>query len=143
MGRRAAAAVTLLLAALLSGCAGTAPRQFVEEPGVTVRVRLTTGESLSGMLVAMESNVLVVDHSVPKSARVEIVRRDDSDIVVLAGTPIGRALEVRDVDVLVRQRFSFFEIEDVRVVSRGYLGWGTVIAAVLGFLLVKVLEANG
>lgn len=49
-------------------------------------------------------------------------------------------MEIRDVDVLVRERMDFFEIADVRVVSKAYFGWGTGIAAVLAFLLVRVLE---
>jgi len=41
---------------------------------------------------------------------------------------------------VVRERLAFFEIDDVRVVSRAYFGWGTAVAAVLAFLLVRVLQ---
>lgn len=101
---------------------------------------LTSGRSLSGTLIGTESNTLVLDHSIPKSPRLTIVRRNGTDVVNLDGAPVGTAVEVRDVDVVVRQRFAFFEVEDVRVVSGAYLGWGTAIAAVLAFLLVKLLQ---
>ena len=125
---------------MLSGCAGTTPENFVEEPGVTVRVVLTSGDSVSGTLIGMEDGVLIVDRSVPKSPHVTVVRSNGVDIVYLHGTPIGRAVEVRGVDIVVRERLAFFEIDDVRVVSRAYFGWGTAIAAVLAFLLVQLLK---
>jgi hypothetical protein len=135
-------AVGLLAASLiaLSGCAATTPENFVEEPGVTVRVDLTSGESISGTLIGMDEGALVVDRSVPKSPSVTVVRRDGVDVVYLRGAPIGSAVDIRDVDILVRERLAFFEIADVRVVSKAYFGWGTGIAAVLAFLLVRLLE---
>lgn len=125
---------------MLSGCAGTTPEKFVEEPGVTVRIVLTSGDSVSGTLIGMEDGVLIVDRSVPKSPHVTVVRNDGVDIVYLHGTPIGRAVEVRGVDIVVRERLAFFEIDDVRVASKAYFGWGTAIAAVLAFLLVRLLK---
>jgi len=124
----------------LSGCAATTPEQFVEQPGVTVRVITTEGREFSGTLMGMEEGVLVVDHSVPKSEGLTIVDRDGVRVALLHGAPLGRAVEVRDVDVVVRERLAFFEVEEVDVVTRAYFGWGTAIAAVLAFLLVKVLE---
>jgi hypothetical protein len=125
---------------ILSGCAATAPRDFVEEPGVTVRISLTSGDSISGTLIGMEDGVLIVDRSVPKNTDVTVVRKAGVDVVYLDDTPIGRAVEIRDVDIVVRERLAFFEIESVRVVSRAYFGWGTAVAAVLAFLLVRVLQ---
>ncbi|MCK4408689.1 MAG: hypothetical protein KAW67_01300, partial [Candidatus Eisenbacteria sp.] len=93
-----------------------------------------------GTLIGMEDGVLVVDRSVPKNPNVTVVRNDGVDIVYLHGTPIGRAMEIRDVDIVVRERLAFFEIDDVRVVSGAYFGWGTAVAAVLAFLLVRVLQ---
>ncbi|MFH1689839.1 MAG: hypothetical protein ABIE42_06320 [Candidatus Eisenbacteria bacterium] len=125
---------------MLSGCAATTPGNFVEEPGVTVRIVLTSGDSMSGKLIGMDDGALVVDRSVPKSPNVTVVRRGEVDVVYLDGAPIGSAVDVRDVDILVRERLAFFEIADVRVVSKAYFGWGTGIAAVLAFLLVRILE---
>ena len=78
--------------------------------------------------------------SIPKNQHVTVVRNDGVDIVYVHEAPIGRAVEIRDVDIVVRERLGFVEVEDVRVVSRAYFGGGTAIAAVLAFLLVKVLE---
>ena len=135
-----AAGALVGLITMLSGCAATTPESFVEEPGVTVRIVLTSGDSISGTLIGMEEGVLVVDRSVPKSANVTVVRNDGVDIVYLDGTPIGTAMEIRNVDILVRERLAFFEIDDVRVVSGAYFGWGTAVAAVLAFLMVRVLQ---
>ena len=126
--------------AMLSGCAATTPGSFVEEPGVTVRIALTSGGAISGTLIGMEEGVLIVDRSVPKSSNVTVVRRDGVDIVYLDGIPIGTATEIRNVDIVVRERRAFFEIDDVRVVSGAYFGWGTAVAAVLAFLMVRVLQ---
>ncbi|MCK4915356.1 MAG: hypothetical protein KAS89_04250 [Candidatus Eisenbacteria sp.] len=135
--------VTGLLAgfiAMLSGCAATTPENFVEEPGVTVRIVRTSGGSFSGTLIGMDDGVLIVDRSVPKSSDITVVRNDGVDVVYRDGTPIGRAVEVRGVDIVVRERLAFFEIDDIRVVSKAYFGWGTAVAAVLAFLLVRILQ---
>ena len=126
--------------AMLSGCAATTPENFVEEPGVTVRIVRTSGDSFSGTLIGMDDGVLIVDRSVPKSSDITVVRNDGVDVVYRDGTPIGRAVEVRGVDIVVRERLAFFEIDDMRVVSKAYFGWGTAIAAVLAFLLVRILQ---
>ena len=125
---------------MLSGCAATTPGSFVEEPGVTVRIALTSGGTISGTLIGMEEGVLIVDRSVPKNTNVTVVRKAGVDIVYLDGIPIGTAMEIRDVDIVVRERRAFFEIDDVRVVSGAYFGWGTAVAAVLAFLMVRVLQ---
>ncbi len=126
--------------AMLSGCAATTPENFVEEPGVTVRIVRTSGGSFSGTLIGMDDGVLIVDRSVPKSSDITVVRNDGVDIVYRDGTPIGKAVEIRGVDIVVRERLAFFEIDDIRVVSKAYFGWGTAIAAVLTFLLVRILQ---
>lgn len=126
--------------AMLSGCAATTPENFVEEPGVTVRIVRTSGDSFSGTLIGMDEGVLIVDRSVPKSSSITVVRNDGVDIAYRDGTPIGRAVEIRGVDIVVRERLAFFEIDDIRVVSKAYFGWGTAIAAVLTFLLVQILQ---
>jgi hypothetical protein len=125
---------------MLAGCAATTPEDFVEEPGITVRVKLTSGESMSGTLVGMEDGMLVVDHSVPKSTSVTVVRSGEVDIVHVHDRPIGTAVEIRDVDILVRERIAFFEVADVSVVRKAYFGWGTAVAAGLAFALVQVLD---
>lgn len=134
------ASLVFALSLVLSGCAGTGPSNMVEEPGVTVRVIRTSGESFSGTLVGMDGGALVVDHSFPKSVHLSVVRQDGRDVVLHRGVPVGVAVEVRDVDIVVRERLAFFEVEDVEVVSRAYFGWGTGVAAGLAFFLVQILE---
>ena len=128
------------LITMLSGCAATTPEEFVKEPGVTVRIILTSGDTVSGTLIGMDEGVLIIDRSIPKNTNVTVVRNDGVDIVYLRGTPIGRAVEIRDVDIVVRERLAFFKIDEVRVVSRAYFGWGTAIAAVLALLLTRILQ---
>jgi hypothetical protein len=93
-----------------------------------------------GTLIGLEDGALVVDHAIPKSENLEVVRRDGRDIVYVAGVATGEAVEVRDFDVVVREKFFRSEYDDARVTTRAYFGWGTAVAAVLGFLLVQLLE---
>jgi hypothetical protein len=134
------ALVVAVAACLVAGCAGTAPSAYVEEPGVPVRVELGRGQTFSGTLIGIEGGAVLVDRSVPKSEYVSVVRRDGRDVVYVDGVAVGTAVEVRGVDILVRERLDFFEIERMEVVSRAYFGWGTGIAAVLAFFLVQILQ---
>ena len=136
----ALAFVLVVLQTLLAGCAATRPGEFVEEPGVTVLVTLKTGESFSGTMRGIERGSLVVDHSLPKSQYLSVVRKDGSDVVYLHDVPVGTAVEVRTVDVLVRERLDFFEVEDIQVATRVYFGWGTALSAAFAFLAVQILE---
>lgn len=142
--RPGAPAVLVLLvvvaACLVSGCAGTAPSAFTEEPGVPVHVELEGGQTFSGTLIGIDGGAVLVERSVPKSQYVSVVRRDGRDVVYVDGVAVGTAVEVRGVDILVRERLGFFEIEEMEVVSRAYFGWGTGIAAVLAFFLVQILQ---
>lgn len=136
----AACVIVFSIAVALSGCAVAPGARFAESPGVPVRVELSYGGTLHGELVGYEHGALIVDHALPKSEHLEVVRKDGTDIVYVSGVAIGTAVEIRDFDVVVRQRLLSSEIEDAGVASRAYLGWGTAVAAVLTFLLVKLLE---
>jgi hypothetical protein len=138
--RLIAAGLLVCSFAMFSGCASTTPDEFVEEPGVPVRVVLTSGGSVSGTLVGLEEGALIIDRSLSKSPQVAVVSKDGADVVYLNDVPIGTAVEIRAVDILVRERLDFFEVSDVRVVSKAYFGWGTGIAAVLAFLLAQALQ---
>jgi len=129
-----------LVSGALSGCAGTSAWQFADEPGVPVRVELRYGGTLEGTLVGFEDGALVVDHALPKSENLEVVRMDGREIVYVAGVAMGEAIEIRDFDVVVRERLFPSEYDDARVRSRAYFGWGAAVAAVLAFLLVQLLE---
>jgi hypothetical protein len=143
LGRRPAVVLAVLLTAssmAMSGCAGARPDPLSEEPGVRVHVSLVSGESFRATLVAIEEGALVLERSRVRSERLSVTDRDGTQVVYVDGSPVGTVVAVRDVDVLVRERVAFFRIEDVRVVSRAYFGWGTAIAAVMAFFLVKILE---
>jgi hypothetical protein len=136
----APAILLVVIAVGVSGCAGTRTDPLSENPGVRVDVSLVSGEAFGATLVALEDGALVVERSRLKSERLTVRDRDGRQVVYVDGSPVGTAVMVRDVDVLVRERIEFFRIEDVRVVSRAYFGWGTAIAAVLAYFLVKILE---
>jgi hypothetical protein len=141
LARPARIAVAAIVAAVaLSGCSGAPAWQFAERPGVPVHLDLRYGGGIDGSLVGFEEGSLVVDHAVPKSEALEVVRMDGRDVVYVSGVPVGEAVEVRDFDVVVREKLFASEYEDARVRSRAYVGWGTAIAAVLGFFLVQLLE---
>jgi hypothetical protein len=133
-------AFVVLAALTLSGCAGAPASRFTEDPGVPVRVELTRGGTLHGELVGYERGALIVDHALPKSEHLEVVRREGTDIVYVSGVAIGTAVEIRDFDVVVRERLMSSEVDDTRVKTSAYLGWGSAVAAALAFLLVKLLE---
>ena len=133
-----AAAVAALV--VLGGCAGTSGWPYAESPGVPAAVELAGGDRLSGSLVGYDGEAFIFEHAVPKSPRTEVVRRDGRDVVVVAGVPVGTAVEVRDFDIVVRERLARWEVEETTVGVGAYFGWGTGVAAGLGFLLVQLLE---
>ncbi|MBN2564082.1 MAG: hypothetical protein JXB46_00065 [Candidatus Eisenbacteria bacterium] len=100
----------------------------------------TSGETFRATLVALEDGALVVERSRIRGENLRVVDRDGRRVVYVDGAPVGTALAVREVDVLVRERIEFFRIEDISVISRAYFGWGTAVAAVLAYFLVKLLE---
>jgi hypothetical protein len=133
-------AAVVVAAGTLSGCAGAPAWRFADRPGVPVRVDLRYGDKIDGSLVGLEDGALVVDHALPKSEALKVVKMDGRDIVYVSGVAVGEAVEVRDFDVVVRERLFPSAYEDARVRSRAYVGWGTAVAAVLGFFLVQLLE---
>lgn len=138
--RLAGACAVAALAAVLSGCAAAPAWQFAEEPGVPIRVELKRGGTVGGELVGLEEGALLVDHSIPRSEDLQVVRRDSREIVYVSKVAVGEAVEIRDFDVVVRERFYPWEYDEAVVRSRGYVGWGTAVAAVLSFLLLQLLE---
>jgi len=143
MGRATGAcplAALSVLVALLGGCAAVGGWDYVDEPGVTVAARLADGSTFSGRLVALEDGALVVDRSIPKTDRVEVVRRRGEEIVLDGGVAVGTARESRTFDIVARQKIPHGEFRDLRVATRTYFGWGSLIAAGLAFLVVTAVE---
>mgnify|MGYP001065202456 CR=1 FL=1 len=135
----ALAALSLLSAA---GCAGTGGWDFAESPGVPAGVRTSAGETLNGTLLGLSDRSLVIDTEVERGENVEVVRRDDTDYVYVDGIVMGTAVEVRDFDIVTRRKVPVQRTEELVVRTRGYLGWGSAVAGVLGFFLVQLLEEN-
>ena len=131
-----------VLLSALSGCAVVPAPRFVDEAGVQVDVRLMSGESLHGRLVSLEPEGLAIEHALPKNEETSIVRRGGEDFVVVGGRTVGSAVEARAFDIVVRERVRPGDVEDLRVASRAYVGWGTLIAAVLSDSLVKVVATD-
>jgi hypothetical protein len=138
--RALGSAAALGLLVLSSGCAGTSGWDFADEPGVPVDITLERGGTISGTLVELSGGAFVVDTSVDRGENVRVVRKDGVDYVYVDDVITGTAVEVRDYDIVTRERISPSELEGLSVEARGYLGWGTAIAGVLAFFLVKVLQ---
>ena len=138
---RPIAGVLLTVAVVAGGgCAGSPGWRYADTAGVPVSVDLAGGGILSGTLTGYAAGAFEVDHAIPKSPTTEVVRRDGRDIVYVRGVPVGIAVEVRDFDIVVRQRLQRWDIDGMRVGVRRYFGWGTGIAGVLAFFLVQILE---
>ncbi len=141
-GRSCRAVCAALLVAGLSfqGCAGAGGWRYSDEPGVRATVLLADGSRLSGTVVGFEQGAYLLDCSVAKSERLEVVRREGRDVAYEDGVAIGSAVEVRDFDVVVRRRIPLMDVEELRIATRTYVGWGTVIAAALSFFFFQLLE---
>ncbi len=139
--RRSALAAAVVVAGMsLAGCAGAPGWNFAEDPGVPADITLSRGGTVTGTLVELSGGAFVIDTSIERSENVRVVRKGGVDYVYVGGVVTGTAVEVRDFDIVTRQRISVGETEDLFVKARGYLGWGSAIAGVLAFFLVKVLE---
>jgi hypothetical protein len=141
-GRWLAAAAGTALALALAGCAASGRPVFVPEAGVPVTMTTNDGERFSGILVSFEGGGLVVDHSIPRSEELRVVKEDGRDIAYVRGVAVGEALEIRDFDVAVRQTFDESELARTEVATRAYVGWGTAFAAVLSFFAVRVIAED-
>jgi hypothetical protein len=137
--RRAASVILFCVVALaVSGCATTRGWDFADAPGVPAELTVD-GEALSGTLVGIEQGALVFHSGVERGEDVEVIRREDVDYVYVRGIVIGTAVEVRDFDIVTRRNVLHGDVAQLDVKTRGYLGWGSAVAGVLSFFLVKVL----
>ncbi|MBD3347810.1 MAG: hypothetical protein GF400_01285 [Candidatus Eisenbacteria bacterium] len=124
----------------LAGCARTVGWEFADDPGLPVDIRTSGGEELSGTLLELSSGSLVFDTEIERGENVEVRRRGGADYVYVDGVIVGTVVEIRDFDIVTRRRVPLEEARDVSVRSRGYVGWGTAIAAVAFFFLGQALE---
>ncbi len=141
MCRPAGIALAVVLASMFALATGCAPAgRYVDDAGVDASMVLPEGE-ISGTLVGYEQGALLVDRAYEKSVDLRVVRHDEVDVVYIDNVPIGPAVEVRDFDVVVRERIPLETVEDARVRRRALFGWGTLVAAVLTFALVQAVQA--
>lgn len=136
-------AVIVLLApaiAFLSGCASGRGSRFVREEGVPITVAMDDGSETGGTLVSYAGGALIVDRSFPKNERLRVVKIDDRDIVLLDGVEIGVPVEIREFDIVVRGPIPLDSVEEARVRTKAYYGWGTLVSAVLAYGLMTLLE---
>ena len=131
--------VALAVVAGLSGCASQG-RNYVDEPGVRTELKLADGTEYTGTLVAYEQGALLIDREIARGENVRVIRRDGVDIAYVDDVPIGTAVEIRDFDIVVRERIPMNGIEEARVGKRALFGWGTLVAAALTFALVQVIQ---
>jgi len=134
-----AISVVLAVVAGLSGCASQG-RSYVDEPGVRTELKLADGTKYTGTLVAYEDGALLVDREIARGENVRVIRKEGVDVAYVDDVPIGTAVEIRDFDIVVRERVPVNGIEEARVGKRALFGWGTLIAAVLTFTLVQVIQ---
>lgn len=140
-GWPALSAVTAVLAlsVAMGGCAGTNGRQYADEPGVPVRLSTRDLGEASGSLVAFEDGAFVLDRAYERGETVEVLRSGDIDYVYVDGVVVGTVVEIRDFDIVTRQRIQHRDVLTMDVKTRAYAGWGSVVAGVLAFFLVMVV----
>ena len=143
MKRARVAHLSLLAAAVataagLSGCASLAMTEYVTEPGVSATIVTAEGESFPARLIGAEDGRVVFDRSYPKTESLTVVERDGEPVVLIGRLAVGTAIEIREFDVLVRERHPFSRVEEVRVATSAYFGWGALVGAVLTYGLVTL-----
>ena len=130
---------TLVLSVATTGCATAPGWQFADDPGVPVSLSIRNQGVASGSLVAYDDGSFILERKFDRGEDLEVLRVGDTEYVYVRGVVVGTAVEVRDFDVVTRQRISPREVGAVDVKTRAYAGWGSVLAGVLTFFLVMVL----
>ena len=125
-------------AAMLTGCASLEITQYSDEPGVSAAIITTEGGSFPATFIGTEDGQIVFDRSYPKTELLTVVERGGEPIVYVGRVAVGTAVEIREFDVLVRERHPFSRVEDVRVATSAYFGWGAVLGAVLTYTFVSL-----
>lgn len=142
--RRTPGARILLFAAALAvalqsgGCASLSRTGYVDDPGVSATIRTAEGESFSATLIGTENGNVVFDRSYPKTEALTVVERDGQPVVLIGSLAVGTAVDVREFDVLVRERHPFSRIDEIRVATGAYFGWGALLGAVLTYGLITL-----
>ncbi len=121
-----------------AGCASLSRTPYVTEPGVSATIHTREDERFSATVIGVDEGMLVFDRSYPKSESLSVVERGGEPVVLVGRIPVGTAVEVREFDVVVRERHPLSRVEDVEVATGAYFGWGALVGAVLTFGLVML-----
>lgn len=131
-----AAAVASLL--LLTGCASLGMTDYAPEPGVSATIVTAQGESFSATFVGIEDGQVLFDRSYPKTESLMVVERGGEPVVLVGRLPVGTAVEIREFDVLVRERHPFSRFDEIRVATGAYFGWGALVGAALTYAFITL-----
>ncbi len=126
------------LVATLTGCASLETSQYFDEPGVSATVITTEGRSFPATLIGTEDGQIVFDRSYPKTESLMVVERGGEPVVLVGRLAVGTAVEIREFDVLVRERHPFSRVDEVRVATSAYFGWGALLGAVLTYAFISL-----
>ncbi len=125
-------------AAMLTGCASLETIRYSSEPGVSSTIITAEGRSFPATFIGTEDGQIVFDRSYPKTESLTVVERGGEPVVFVGRVAVGTAVEIREFDVLVRERHPFSRVEEVRVATSAYFGWGAALGAVLTYALVTL-----
>lgn len=123
---------------MLTGCASLEMTQYFEEPGVSATIVTGEGESFPATFIGTEDGRVVFDRSYPKTESLTVVERGGEPVVFMGRWAVGTAVEIREFDVLVRERHPLSRVDEVRVATGAYFGWGALVGAVLTYAFISL-----
>ena len=132
--------VTIVM--LLTSCASLERTPYFNEPGVSATIITVDGDDFPATFIGTEDGDIVFERSYPKTERLTVVERDGEPVVFISRLAVGTAVEIREFDVLVRERHAFSRVEEIRVATSAYFGWGALLGAVLTCGLVSLVSEN-
>jgi hypothetical protein len=130
------AALALLLQS--AGCASLSRTGYVHDPGVSATITTIEGESFPATFIGVENGRVVFDRSYPKTEALTVVERDGEPVVLLGRLALGTAVEIREFDIVVRERHPFSRIDEISVATGAYFGWGALLGAILTFGFIEL-----
>lgn len=125
-------------AATLTSCASLEMTQYFDEPGVSATIITAEGERFPATFIGTEDGRIVFDRSYPKTESLTVVERGGEPVVLVGRVAVGTAVAVREFDVLVRERHAFSRVDEVRVATGAYFGWGALVGAVLTYAFISL-----
>jgi len=125
-------------AAALTSCASLELSEYLNDPGVSSTIITAEGESFPATFIGIEDGRIVFDRSYPKTESLRVVEREGEPVVFVGRWAVGTAVEIRDFDILVRERHPLPRVDEVRVATGAYFGWGALLGAVLTYAFISL-----